>query len=173
MRRLALTLFLEVLVATGVLVPLLLSPVRRGPLLEVYVLVLGGLVLLTTVVATRRATEADDPRASEFLRSLVRPEHEPERPRDLGRLEREVFLATSNAHHFHQRLRPTLRELAAQRLADRQALDLESCSPEVRAALGPAGWELLVVERQQPTDPRAEGIPLAELTATVEALERI
>jgi hypothetical protein len=173
-RKLLLALAAEVLVATAILVPLLASPVRRGPLLEAYLLIVGGLVLLTSIVATRRATDADDSR-SDFLRSLARKDDEPERPRDLSRLEREVFLATSNAHHFDRRLRPTLRELAAQRLADRQALDLESEADagEVRAALGDTGWDLLLVEHERTNDVHADGIPLADLTATVDALERI
>lgn len=173
MRRLALVLLAELAVATALLVPLLVSPIRRGPLLEAYLLGLGGAVLLTCVAATRRSTAADELHRSAFLRSLQRTEDEVARPADLARLEREVYLATANEQHFHQRLRPALRELAAQRLADRRALDLGSGSPEVQEALGTHGWELLRPERERATDIRAAGIPLARLESAVDALERI
>ena len=74
---------------------------------------------------------------------------------------------------LHRRLRPTLREIAEQRLRDCRGVELDSGDADVLAALGDDGWELLRPDRKEHWNPDAAGIRLPELERVVAALERI
>ena len=50
----------------------------------------------------------------------------PERPSDLARMERDVYLSCGTAFYLHHRLRPILREIAANRLLTRHGVDLDA-----------------------------------------------
>jgi hypothetical protein len=52
-------------------------------------------------------------------------------------------------------------------------VELDSGDPDVVAALGDDGWELLRPDRKEHGNPDAAGIGLAELERVVAALERI
>jgi hypothetical protein len=146
------------------------APVQRGRIVDGYVLLGGGLLLLALVRATGSGG-ADGP--SRFDRALRRRPPTADRPRDLARIERAVVLARSSSFDVHVRVRPHLREIAAHRLASRRGLDLDSGSPEVRALLGPGLWELVRPDRPPPHDRFAPGLPLADVRAALDALERI
>ena len=66
-----------------------------------------------------------------------------------------------------------LREIAANRLLLRHGFDLDKRPDEARALLGEPAWSWLRPDRPEPRDRWAPGPPLAELTAVVDALERI
>jgi len=160
-------------VAAG-LAALLVAIVRPGDrslIVDVYLLFLGGLMLVLLVVITAQAL----PRAgrSRLELALRRPPARPARPAALLTLERRVLLATETAFEVHYRLRPTLREIAGYRLSAHRGIDLDNDRDAAEAALGAEAWELVRPDRPPPHDRLAKGKPLAELRAAVDALERI
>lgn len=155
----------------ALVVALQILPYRHGLIVQAWLLLCGGLILLQLVRATR-APALDNERSS-FERALRFAPPPPERPPELARLEREVYLGMTGQFFLHRRLRPTLREIAAQRLRDRRGVELDSGNADVLAALGEDGWELLRPDRKEHWNPDAAGIRLAELERVVAALERI
>jgi hypothetical protein len=146
-------------------------PFRHGVIVQVWLLACGGLMLLQLVSATRAPALDNEP--SSFERALRSAPSPPERPPELARLEREIYLGMTGQFYLQRRLRPTLRENAEQRLRDRRGVALDSGDADVLAALGEDGWELLRPDRTEHWNPDATGIPLAELERVVAALERI
>jgi hypothetical protein len=150
----------------------LFAPGYRHEALDALVLYLGALGLAAAVRTTRAATldvhppalaaEIDDP-----LDVL------PERPRELEKLERDVYLSLGSAHHLHHRLRPLLREIATTRMLLRNGVDLERRPDVAEQLLGETAWEWLRPGREPPRDRWARGPRLAELEAVVDALERM
>lgn len=155
----------------GLVVALQTLPFRHGVIIQAWLLACGGLILLQLVAATRAPALDNEP--SSFERALRSASPPPERPAELARLEREVYLGMTGQFFLHRRLRPTLREIAGQRLRDRRGVELDSGNADVLAALGDDGWELLRPDRTEHWNPDAAGIRLAELEQVVAALERI
>jgi hypothetical protein len=149
----------------------IVEPGRRELEFDVYVLVLGALAVLGAVLATRKAFPADE--GSALAAALEREPRRPIRPHELERLEREVTLGTSTAFDLHYRLRPALREIAEQRLADRRGLRLDAGGPEVEDALGAELWELVRPDRQPPVERHARGLDVARLRRIVARLEAL
>ena len=162
---------LAVFAAIILLVALATLPFRHGVMVQAWLLACGGLILLQLVAATRAPALDNEP--SSFERALRFVPPPPERPPELARLEREVYLGMTGQFYLHRRLRPTLREIAEQRLRDRRGVELDSGDADVLAALGEDGWELLRPDRKEHGNPDAAGIRLAELERVVAALERI
>ncbi len=148
-----------------------LEPGRRGLELDVYLLVVGGMAVLTTVLAVRRAYPPA--RGSALAEALETQPREPLRPLDLERTERIVTMATSTAFDLHFRLRPILREVAEQRLGDRRSLTLDSGGPRVEAALGEELWELVRPDRVVPNNRFAPGLDPLALRRVVDRLEAL
>jgi hypothetical protein len=147
------------------------KPVPAEIALDGYVLLLGAIVLFGLVGAT---TESDpDARRSPYEQALESSPPGAERPPALARIEREVSLAVGSAFYEHFRLRPLLREIAAQRLDSRFATDLDAPRPTARESLPEDAWTLLDADRQPPRDRHGPGIPVERLRAIVDALERI
>lgn len=94
-----------------------------------------------------------------------------ERPARLRRMEGLVYFSHINVTDLHYRMRPTLRRLAAERLAD-HGIDFDR-DPHVRERLGPDGWELLRPDRREPTDRTARGVELALLRKIVDYIEEL
>jgi hypothetical protein len=151
---------------------LFLLPGRRDTALDVYILFLGALGLVTAVRATRAASpDVHEPSlAAELEDPLDVP---PQRPRELERLEREVYLSLGSSFYLHHRLRPVLREIAAHRLLRRHGIELDRSPEAAHRLLGDEAWEWLRPERPEPRDRWASGPPLSELRGVVDALERI
>jgi hypothetical protein len=162
---------LAVVAAIILVVALQTLPFRHGVILQVWLISCGGLILLQLVAATRAPALENEP--SSFERALRSAPSPPERPPELARLEREVYLGMTGQFYLHRRLRATLREIAEQRLRDRRGVELDSGDADVLAALGQDGWELLRPDRTEHWNPDAAGIRLAELERVVAALERI
>lgn len=172
MKRLAAGLALGTGLATIALVFFaVLEPGWRSLELDVYVLVVGGMAVLTAVLAARRAYPLAHGSA---LAEALEPEtREIVRPPDLDRTERVLSMATSAAFDVHYRLRPMLREVAEQRLADRRGLRLDSGDRRVREALGEELWELVRPDRLPPTERFGDGIELPRMGVIVERLEAL
>lgn len=143
------------------------APGRFELELDVYILAVGGLALLEAVILTREAYPREERPA--LAEALERDPDEVARPPEVARLERELTLATATAFDLHARLRPTLREIAAMRLAARGIrLDEDGEEP-----LGEELWELVRPDRRPPTDRHAPGIAPDALRRAVERLEAL
>lgn len=169
-RLLATWAFLTALATLALLLARFAAPGRFPLELDVYILVVGGIALLEIVVATREAYALEE--RSELAAALGREPPGPLRPPELERLEREVTLGTSTAFDLHYRLRPTLREVAAERLAAR-GLRLDAGGLEVEQALGEELWELVRPGREPPRRRYARGISPAGVRRVVERLEAL
>jgi hypothetical protein len=95
-----------------------------------------------------------------------------QRPEDLQRIQRLVWVGQSSAAEVHLRLAPLLREIAAARL-ERRGISLDREPDAARLALGDELWELTRPNRPRPKDPRGPGIPLEQLEALTDRLERM
>jgi hypothetical protein len=142
----------------------------RDLIVDVYLLGVGGVVLLALVRTTREGGSPADP--SDFDRAVVELRR---RPSDSGELTlvRDVRQATRSAFHLHVRLRPILREIAAHRLWMRFGVDLGREQERARELIGVNAWELVRPERTPPADRLERGTPLADLRVIVDELERI
>ena len=164
--------FIAVGVVVGAIVVslvLLWPGAPRTRLIDAYVLFVAALLMFGLVQATRDAAARSEPL---FDRLLRRRTQRPARPPSLAKLERAVALSAVTAFDFHARLRPTLREIAASKLAAR-GLVLDSGSPATREALGDDLWDLLRPDGRPPDDRSAPGLPLARLRNALDRLEQI
>jgi hypothetical protein len=163
-------LFLTVLATIVLVLARLAQPGRFALELDVYILVVGGLALLEVVMATRETY----PRAarSSLAEALDREPPGPLRPPELERLERELTLGASTAFDLHYRLRPTLRDIAGERLAS-QGLRLDGGGAAVEQALGEELWELVRPDREPPSRRFASGISPAGARRVIERLEAL
>jgi hypothetical protein len=163
------------LVVVGVVVFSAVSftlPGRRHVALDVFVLFLGALGLAAGVGATSGASpDVHEPSLADELADPL--DVLPERPAELARLEREVHLSVGSSFYLHHRLLPMLREVAASRLLLRHGCDLDTRQENARALLGEEAWSWLRPDHPEPRDRWAPGPPLDELTAVVDAIERI
>ena len=158
------------LLTTLLLVLVVVVPSRRTLLIEVYELVLGA-IGVATLVSSFRTLEPKAWLRSPFERGPEKPEPTPVIP-ELDRIDRLVVLGTGNEFDLHYRLRPVLRQIAADRLYARDGIDLDREPERARARLGDELWALLDPERKLGRRV-AVGIDPAELTRDVERLERL
>ena len=119
--------------------------------------------------------EAFPPSAGSAIAAALEVEpQEPVRPPDLERTERMLTLSSSTAFDFHFRLRPILRDVAEQRLADRRGLRLDAGGPEVEEVLGEELWGLVRPDRESPKErfaPDVDRETLARVDRTLESIE--
>ena len=141
----------------------LAQPGDRNIAVHVYVLVVGGLVMLGLVSTFGDALPRR--RRSIFDQALAEAARTEARPAQVARTEREVTLGVSNAYDLHRLLLPHLREIAQCRL-ERSG---RTPGPET---LG-KWWELLRPDRPEPEQRFAPGLPESELRALVADLERM
>jgi uncharacterized membrane protein len=141
----------------------LAQPNVRNVTLHAYVLLVGGLVMLSVVAAAGDAVPKRH--RSEFDRALGGVARGDKPLYEVERMEREVTLGVATAYDLHVRLLPQLRQIAEARL-ERSG---RSLGPE------PLGrwWELLRPDRPLPEDRHGPGISVSELRALVSDLERM
>jgi hypothetical protein len=139
----------------------------RAVLVDVYLLGVGGVLLLALVRTTREGGPATA--SSEFDRALG--EMSRRHPPDSGELTlvRDVRQSTRSAFHLH----PILREIAAHRLWMRFGVDLDREPERARELVGANAWELVRPERPAPSDRLAQGPSTANLRTVVDELERL
>jgi hypothetical protein len=82
-------------------------------------------------------------------------------------------MAATPAFDLHVRLRPVLREVAEQRLADRRGLRLDSGDPRVEEACGEELWEVVRPDREAPVNRYRPGLDSTALERVVSRLEAI
>lgn len=150
-------------------VALVAAPERRDLILDLYVLALGGIAVIRLVGLTRRRRGPGE--RSEFEDALHATHRPPVRIAERDKLAREVQLGMQTAFDLHYRLRPTLVEIAHNRLAGR-GISLEN-ERRARGVLGDEAWDLLRPGREPPQNRNAPGIRTDELGRLVGVLERI
>jgi hypothetical protein len=149
----------------------LVFPVRGGLVLDLYLLYVGGMTLLALVRATGVALPGSG--RSQFELALKPPQARPERPPALVLLEQQLALAATTAFDVHFRLRPVVRDVAAQRLWARHAVDLESGPERAESLLGPDVWALARPDRAPPPEPFAPGLGVRGIEQVVARLEQV
>jgi hypothetical protein len=130
---------------------------------EIVVLVIGAMIAASLV--SRLPPSARRRRAPRGAPAAVTSP-------DLAPLQQIVSIAQDNAYDVHVRLRPVLRQIAADRLADHR-IALDHQPEQARAALGDDLWDLVRADRPSPADPRGPGLALSQLQAYVTALEDV
>jgi hypothetical protein len=138
--------------------------------LDVYLLCLGGVLLLALVRTTRLHAEPHG--TSQFEHALATMRAPPPKPGESA-LVRDLELSTYNTFHFHARLRPLLRDIAAERLRSRYGVELDAEPGRARELVGTAAWEVVRPDRPPPEDRLAVGPTAAELRLLVDELEAI
>jgi len=164
-------LFFVLLAGAVALLAALLRPGRRELVIDIYLLFVGGLMLLVFVHATRQANASTRP--SDFERALRHRKAETERLPELVRVEREVGLGAATAFDLHFRLRRTLRSIAAHRLSARRGTDLDAEPERARALLSPEIWDAVRPDREPPEDRQAPGPGAGEIRRMVDELEAL
>jgi len=163
---------LVVVLATVALVATLeLVPERRPVLLSVYLLVLAAVALRLLVRLVRLAHPPAPP--SELDAALTRRAAPPARPAEFEAIARMLALASASGVYVHNRLRPEVRAIARGILFSRRGIDLDAEPAAARAALGPAVWDLVRPDREQPDRHEEPGLPPPVLAAVVADLERV
>ena len=91
---------------------------------------------------------------------------------DREHLDRVVSAATSHAGDLHLRLRPILREIAADGLR-RRGVELDAQPQAAQELLAPDTWEVVRPDRPRPDDAFARGLAPARLDAILDDLEAL
>jgi hypothetical protein len=152
---------------------LMLAAVTVGTDREVptgaYVAVLGAIGVAEGLRWLNRAAPIDEQPPSPLVVRAAPPGVLP-RPVVLSDLEGVVHGAHRSARSVRIRFQPRLAELARIRLELRRGIDVRTEPDRSREALGSAAW--LLERPPSPVPSSAEpGLTLAQVTATVEALE--
>jgi hypothetical protein len=146
-------------------------PLSPGLVLDLYLLFVGGIALLGLVRTVRVAQPGSG--ESPFEAALRPIRARPQRPPELVRLEQRIALAATTAFDVHFRLRPAVRDVAAQRLWAKHAIDLETHPDRAQALLGADAWELARPDRPPPSDPFAPGLGVPGIERVVGELEQV
>jgi hypothetical protein len=162
---------LPVVASVALVAALVIVPARQELLLRIYLLVLATFALALLVAAVHRANPVAA--RSPFDLALRGRRQRPERLADLERIERELTLAQQSAADVHFRLRPRLRQIAAQLLATRRSIELDASPEAARRALGDELWELVRADREPPRRRDAPGLDLTAAGRIITALEGI
>jgi hypothetical protein len=137
---------------------------------QIFVIVLGALVIRLLVRAVRVATSAPGP--FPFDQALHEPpEQEIPRATEPDRIAFEVGASTYRALELHHRFRRRLRRLAADRLTVEHGVDLDADRDAARSLLGEEAWDLLRPDHEPPEDRFGPGMPIEDSRKIVTAVE--
>jgi hypothetical protein len=129
-----------------------------------------GAVVLHALFRVARLLAPSTPSPLDDAAQRMRPEA-PAEP-ELA-LEREILLSRASEFHFHVRLRPVLREIAAHRLWSRYGVDLDREPARARELVPAHVWEVVDPNRPPPEDRLGRGPTVPSLSAVVAELERL
>lgn len=167
--RRAVGMGLLVTLATGI--ALIFTAGNRATVLDIYFLVIGGIVLLA-LVRVARVLRRGTP-ASSFEAAIARARAPRGGDGETVTLDREVELSRMDSFHFHARMRPVLRDIAAHRLRVRYGVELDREPERARELLPAAVWEVVRPDRPPPAQRLARGPTLAEQRALLDGLEKL
>jgi hypothetical protein len=136
-------------------------------------LLLGVGAVVLAVIAPRPARPDRPPKRTRRAARLRRSRRDRSATPDLAAVDRLLSMSVSSAQDEYARLRPLVRDIARQRLADHTGVRLETAPAAAAAMLGPEVWELIRPDRPRPLDQHDRGMSPARLRAIVDALERI
>jgi hypothetical protein len=126
------------------------------------------LAVLVAAAAVRALSETLPP----LRRAAPGPASPTEVTGDREHLERVVSVATIHAGDLHLRLRPILREIAADGLR-RRGVELDAQPQAAQKLLAPETWELVRPDRPRPDDAFARGLAPKRLDAVLDDLEAL
>jgi hypothetical protein len=161
-----------VLTLAGVvlLIAAMAVPRYAGASAQIFVIVVGALVIRLLVQAVRVATSAPGP--FPFDRALRQPDEEGiPRATEPDRIAFEVGASTYRALELHHRFRRRLRRLAADRLAVEHGVELDTDPEAARSLLGAEAWDLLRPDHEPPEDRFGPGMPIENIRTIVTAVE--
>lgn len=147
----------------------LAPPESQASLARIGILVVG-IVAAWRVLGRSSAVTAPSP--EQFEVELARPAAPSFEIPGLRAIETDLRMAIANAYGRELRLKPIVRELAAWRLARNHGVDLAGSPEAAQRILGEPLWELVRPAEAFP-DFRAAGVPLADVQAGIDRLERI
>ena len=127
-------------------------------------------VLMLALFRTARLLAQGAPSPLDEALAAMRP-REARQP-DLS-LERDISLSSANGFHFHSRLRPVLRTIAAHRLRTRYGVELDLEPARARELVPARAWEVVDPDRRPPQDRLAPGPDVRAIAAVVDELERL
>jgi hypothetical protein len=145
-------------------------PAQRTRAAAAYLLALGVLGIAAELRALVRARRT---RRSTFELALAARPTPAGRLRSLQRVENDCVQGLANPVDLHRRLRPLLREIAAQRLAARHGIDLDRRPDAARVILGEEAWELVRPGRRAPDELTGPRIDAAGLRRVIDVLEAV
>jgi hypothetical protein len=160
-----------VLVTLGAGVALLFTAGNRATVIDVYVLVMGGIVLLALVRFARILRRGSPP--SSFEAAIAQTKAPRAGDDDVVTLDREIELSRVDGFHFHVRLRPVLRDVAAHRLRVRYGVELDREPERARELLPADVWDVVRPDRQPPKERLAPGPTFAQQRALLDGLEKL
>ena len=141
-----------------------------GPLvLDGWLLGIAAVLLLALFRVTRLLT----PRADSPLEQAIERMRPREAPVPELAIERDVELSRGNDLHFHVRLRPILREIAAHKLRSQYGVELDREPARARELVPARTWQVIDPDRPPPEDRLGPGPPVRTLSAVVDELERL
>ena len=164
-------LVMGALITVGAGIALLFTSGVRRTVVDVYLLVLLGVIMLALFRVARALQRGRT--ASPFdaaLAAMRAPETEETTPLDA---ERDIELSRIETLHFHVRVRPVLREIAAHRLRTSYGVELDREPERARELLPSDVWEVVRPDRPFPADRLAAGPTLAEQRQLLDGLERL
>jgi hypothetical protein len=159
------------LISVGAGIALLFTSGVRRTVVDIYLLVLLGVIMLALFRVARALRKSQS--VSPFEAALVAmraPQPEDTPPLEA---ERDIELSRIETLHFHVRVRPVLREIAAHRLRTRYAVELDREPERARELLPSDVWEVVRPERPFPSDRLAAGPTLAEQRKVLDGLEAL
>jgi hypothetical protein len=159
------------LVTLGAGIALLFTAGNRAIVLDVYLLVIGGIALLALVRVARVLRRGTPP--SSFEAAIARARAPRSGGDDALELDREIELSRLDGFHFHARMRPVLRDVAAYRLRVRYGVELDREPERARELLPAAVWEVVRPDRPPPAQRLARGPTLADQRALLDGLEKL
>jgi hypothetical protein len=154
----------------GAAVALFVTSGMSRTVLDVYLLAIGG-VLLLALYRIAHMLGAERPRSA-FDRALARMAADPPRAPSLA-LERDIELSSLNSFHHYVRMRPVLRQITAHRLRSHFGIDLDREPERARELVPSRAWEIIRPDCPPPRDRLAPGPSVADQGAVLDELERL
>ena len=110
-------------------------------------IVLGVGAVVLAVIVPRPARPDRPPKRPRRTARLRRSRRDRSATPDLAAVDRLLSMSVSSAEDEYARLRPLVRDIARQRLADHTGVRLETAPDAAAAMLGPEVWGLIRPDR--------------------------